>query len=157
MKKFLLILGTCLVLLAITGFVFRNAIFTYVANNFFSDKIDSFIMSVIDNGTSVPETAPSPNEPDENSPDDSGNVDPVVEQLPVGLLDADLSKVSKSDREKALDLLLSKFSAAEIAQFSKEMTGGLTAANKNKYKKLLAERFSPEEVEEIREMYERYK
>lgn len=105
------------------------------------------------NTNSTPQTGTNK----ENGTDSMGSFAP--EAKPV-VTEAELqelqSKVSVTDRIKALNILRKRLSAADIKQIISWAQGGVTSEEKQKMKELLLSRLSAEEIQEVKVLYEKY-
>lgn len=65
-------------------------------------------------------------------------------------------KVTATDKISSAALLVNRLSAADIDELKNMLPGGVDAAEKKRAKEIMYQRFTPEEIETIESLYQKY-
>ena len=95
---------------------------------------------------------PSPKPADEMSESELAE---VVSRSP-SLTEKLLGMISYSDKERVVNILMSNFTPAEIADYTKRLSSGLSMDEKNELKNMAISRVSPEQMSECMQIFYRY-
>lgn len=79
----------------------------------------------------------------------------VVSRSP-SLTEKLLGMISYSDKERVINILMSNFTPAEIADYTKRLSSGLSMDEKNELKNMAISRVSPEQMSECMQIFYRY-